>query len=161
MRPFPRYIMPHDAFIHSQKRQEPPMKKRTKMLLYSCLSAARHYCSGGLVLLKPNLTGALLMTAAIFSAAQSGTLKADEPADEPATIRCTFQPYAKPEILSDHLGLGGTNPNGGSIGVNSLYFIRDGKPWIPVMGELHFSRVPRDQWPAELAKLKAGNTRTP
>ena len=76
--------------------------------------------------MKTNLTGALLMTAAIFASAQSGTLKADEPADAPATIRCTFQPFVQPQILTDHLGLGGTNPDGGSIGVNSLYFIRVG-----------------------------------
>jgi len=107
--------------------------------------------------MKPKLTRALFLTAAI-SAAFSGTARLDaaDPADAPATIRCTFQPFVQPQLLTDHLGLGGTNPNGGSIGVNSLYFIRDGKPWIPVMGELHFSRVPREQWPAELAKLKAG-----
>ena len=107
--------------------------------------------------MKPNLTGTLLMTAAAFSSAFSAlSAHADEPVDAPATIRCTFQPYAKPEILMDHLNLGGKNPDGGEIGINSLYLTRDGKPWIPVMGELHFSRVPRDQWPAELAKLKAG-----
>lgn len=108
--------------------------------------------------MKPILTRALILTAAVFAAASSAhaPLRADEPDDAPKTIRCTFQPFVQPEILTDHLGLGGTNPDGGSIGVNSLYLIRDGKPWIPVMGELHFSRVPRDQWPAELAKLKAG-----
>ena len=108
--------------------------------------------------MKPNLTGAFLMTAALFSASFSApaTIQADESADAPATIRCTFRPFVQPEILTDHLNLGGTNPSGGSIGVNSLHLIRDGKPWIPVMGELHFSRVPREQWPAELAKLKAG-----
>ena len=87
--------------------------------------------------MKSQLAGVLLMTAATFSSAQSGTINADEPADAPATIRCTFRPYAKPEILTGHLGLGGKNPDGGSIDVNSLYLIRDGKPWIPVMGELH------------------------
>ena len=112
--------------------------------------------------MKPNLTGALLLTAAVFAAAYSALapIRADETAntsdDAPATVRYTFQPFVQPEILTDHLGLGGTNPDGGSIGVNSLYLIRDGKPWIPVMGELHFSRVAREQWPAELAKLKAG-----
>jgi hypothetical protein len=97
------------------------------------------------------------MTAALFSAADSGLFaQSADPADAPAQIRCTFQPYAKPEILTDHLNLGGKAPDGGEIGINSLYLTRDGKPWIPVMGELHFSRVARDQWPAELAKLKAG-----
>ena len=100
-----------------------------------------------------------MTAAAVFTTATPAldTAGQDNAAQAPAgEIRCTFQPFVKPEILSDHLGLGGTNPDGGSIGVNSLYFIRDGKPWIPVMGELHFSRVPREQWPAELAKLKAG-----
>ena len=108
--------------------------------------------------MKPNLTGALLMTAAVFSATYFGLapLRADETTDAPQTIRCTFQPFVRPEILTDHLNLGGKNPDGGEIGVNSLYLIRDGKPWIPVMGEMHFSRVPREQWPVELAKLKAG-----
>ena len=107
--------------------------------------------------MKTKLTGALLMTAAIATAqADRNELRIAEPADPPATIRCAFHPYAKPEILTDHLNLGGKAPDGGEIGVNSLYLTRDGSPWIPVMGELHFSRVPREQWPAELAKLKAG-----
>lgn len=46
-------------------------------------------------------------------------------------------------------------PGGRTLGVNSRYLTRDGKPWIPVMGEIHYSRLPRDRWDDELAKMKA------
>ncbi|MGF6602938.1 beta-galactosidase [Paraburkholderia sp. GAS448] len=48
-----------------------------------------------------------------------------------------------------------TNPDGGTIGINSRYLTRDGKPWLPVMGEFHYSRVPEAQWDDELAKVKS------
>ena len=32
----------------------------------------------------------------------------------------------------------------------------DGKRWFPMMGEMHFSRYPRQYWEEELAKMKAG-----
>jgi beta-galactosidase len=48
-----------------------------------------------------------------------------------------------------------TTPGGRSIGVNSRYLTRDGKPWLPVMGEFHYSRVPEQQWDDELAKMKS------
>ncbi len=52
--------------------------------------------------------------------------------------------------------MGGTNPQGSTIGVNSRYLTRDGQPWLPVMGEFHFARYPRAQWEEELVKMKAG-----
>jgi beta-galactosidase len=48
-----------------------------------------------------------------------------------------------------------TNPEGHSVTVNSLYLMRDGKPWLPVMGEFHFSRYPHEYWEEELLKMKA------
>lgn len=47
------------------------------------------------------------------------------------------------------------SPSGETIGVNSRYLVRDGKPWLPVMGEFHFSRYPAAQWEEELLKMKA------
>jgi beta-galactosidase len=58
--------------------------------------------------------------------------------------------------LSGHLKLGGQNPAGETIAVNSYYLTRNGKAGIPVMGEFHFSRYAADQWEAELLKIKAG-----
>jgi beta-galactosidase len=49
-----------------------------------------------------------------------------------------------------------TTPDGHSILVNSRYLTRDGKPWLPVMGEFHFSRYPHQYWEEELLKMKAG-----
>lgn len=67
-----------------------------------------------------------------------------------------FKEYKKSEILRNHLKLGGTNPHGGSIEINSLYIERDGLPWIGVMGEYHFQRAKASDWYRELCKMKAG-----
>lgn len=67
-----------------------------------------------------------------------------------------FKEYKKSEVLRNHLNLGGTNPSGGKIEVNSLYIERDGLPWIGVMGEYHFQRANRSTWHTELCKMKAG-----
>ncbi len=51
----------------------------------------------------------------------------------------------------------GTNraPDGSTITVNSQYLMRDGKPWIPVMGEFHYTRYPERYWEEEILKMKA------
>ena len=67
-----------------------------------------------------------------------------------------FKSYCPSPILRGHLRMGGKNPAGEAIEVNSLYMSRGGKPVIPVMGEYHFSRDCRENWPRELAKMKAG-----
>ena len=67
-----------------------------------------------------------------------------------------FQEYKKSEILRDHLKMGRSNNGKEEIKVNSLYFERNGKPWIGVMGEVHFSRLSREDWYEELCKMKAG-----
>ena len=43
-----------------------------------------------------------------------------------------------------------------SLEVNSRYLVLDGRPWMPVMGEFHYSRYPENEWAGELAKIKAG-----
>lgn len=47
------------------------------------------------------------------------------------------------------------SPQGDVIGVNSRYLTMNGKPWLPAMGEFHFSRYPASQWDEELLKMKA------
>src|SRR5690349_12044604 len=63
---------------------------------------------------------------------------------------------AKYEVQRGHLDLGGTNVKGEKIGVNSFYLERNGKPFIPVIGEFHFSRYPHQYWDEQLKKMKAG-----
>ncbi len=48
------------------------------------------------------------------------------------------------------------NPAGHEISVNSRCLLLDGQPWFPVMGEMHYARVPENEWHDELVKLKAG-----
>lgn len=67
-----------------------------------------------------------------------------------------FKEIKQPTILENHLNLGGENPAGESIDVNSLYFTRNNEPWIGIMGEFHFSRYDRNYWYEELCKMKAG-----
>jgi beta-galactosidase len=59
-----------------------------------------------------------------------------------------------PQPVQAQLGTA-RNPNGEVIGVNSQYLTLDGKPWLPVMGEFHFSRYPAARWEEEILKMKA------
>lgn len=59
-------------------------------------------------------------------------------------------------VTRGHLDLGGPGPDGSSISVNSYYIEKNGKPFIPLVGEFHFSRYPADAWEDELRKMKAG-----
>lgn len=63
-------------------------------------------------------------------------------------------PVVRPEAVKAKLGTA-RNPRGQVIGVNSEYLTMDGKPWIPVMGEFHFSRYPEAEWEQEILKMKA------
>ena len=58
--------------------------------------------------------------------------------------------------IDNHIQLGtALSPSGQRISLNSRYLSRDGKPWMPVMGEFHYARTPATQWEAELRKMKA------
>jgi len=59
-------------------------------------------------------------------------------------------------VLSGHLKMGGRNPQGVEIYANNRYLTFGGRPWLPVMGEFHFSRFPNQYWRDELLKMKAG-----
>ena len=48
------------------------------------------------------------------------------------------------------LGDGGVGPSG-TLAVNSRCIERDGQPWMPVMGEFHYSRCPEGEW-AEIGR---------
>jgi beta-galactosidase len=68
-----------------------------------------------------------------------------------ATIQ-TPQPAA-----SGYFKLGTTkNSAGHEISVNSRSLLFDDQPVFPVMGEIHYARVPENEWREELLKMKAG-----
>jgi hypothetical protein len=60
-----------------------------------------------------------------------------------------------PVIRTGELQMGNPGPAGKELRVNNLYMTLGGKPVIPVMGEVHFSRVPREQWEDVILKMKA------
>jgi hypothetical protein len=64
------------------------------------------------------------------------------------------QPWREPGPAR-YDGGAATNPSGVTLGLNNRYLTLDGKPWIPVAGEFHFSRYPRDRWEDEILKMKA------
>lgn len=59
-------------------------------------------------------------------------------------------------ITRSHLRLGGSSPSGETFAFTNYYMTSNGQPIIPVMGEFHFSRFPRQYWAEELRKMQAG-----
>lgn len=42
------------------------------------------------------------------------------------------------------------------FGFNPKYMTKNMKPWFPIMGEIHYSRYPKEYWKESLYKMKAG-----
>ncbi|NMC04606.1 MAG: glycoside hydrolase family 35 [Candidatus Lokiarchaeota archaeon] len=74
---------------------------------------------------------------------------------KPATAITFKAPGKIPAATPHHLGMGGKSPAGMEIDVTSQYITIDGKPVLPVSGEMHFSRYPNQFWEEELLKMKA------
>lgn len=63
---------------------------------------------------------------------------------------------AVPAPTIGHIKMGAAvSPKGQTLAVNNQYLLRDGQPWLPVMGEYHYSRAPATQWDAQLRLMKA------
>jgi beta-galactosidase len=60
------------------------------------------------------------------------------------------------EPVCRNLNFGGKNPDEQEIAVNSRYFTLNGKPWLPIMGEFHYSRYPKAYWEESILKMQAG-----
>ncbi|ANJ27788.1 beta-galactosidase [Agromyces aureus] len=75
------------------------------------------------------------------------------PTDTVATVFARHTPWAsdatRPE-MSNEPG------SAARIRVTNRFLLRDGRPFIPVSGELHYSRVPRDRWLDRLRLMRAG-----
>ncbi len=59
------------------------------------------------------------------------------------------------DIQEGHLCWHGSDTAGNRIDFTNYYPRWNGKPWLPVMGEFHYSRYPHDEWETELRKMKA------
>lgn len=54
------------------------------------------------------------------------------------------------------LPMQGSNPSGNTLAANNQYFIKNGEPWYPLMGEIHYNRVHPQDWEEALLKMKSG-----
>jgi len=95
----------------------------------------------------------LIVAATITLAASAPRVAAQEIPDQNQVTVDASAPFVPPE--TGYLHLGGTSSTGHSLQVNSRYLVLDGKPWLPVMGEFHFSRYPESEWEDEILKMKA------
>lgn len=59
------------------------------------------------------------------------------------------------DVTSGHLKMGNPGPVGKEIEANSKYLTLAGEPILPIMGEVHYSRVPREKWEETILKMKA------
>jgi beta-galactosidase len=48
------------------------------------------------------------------------------------------------------------DPEGRILDLNDTFIRYDRQPFLPVMGEIHYSRYPKDEWEEALFKMKAG-----
>ncbi|AZK48987.1 hypothetical protein EIM92_11065 [Paenibacillus lentus] len=58
-------------------------------------------------------------------------------------------------IHPSSLRLGGRNPAGDEISFTNYYMELNGKPYLAICGEFHYSRYPEVNWGAEINKMKA------
>lgn len=86
----------------------------------------------------------------VLSLYMVGILYAQTPVSE-----ITVTPLKAQNSIRFNMGTA-VNPEGTSLSMDSRSILMDGKPIIPVMGELHFARVPESEWRRELLKMKAG-----
>jgi len=97
---------------------------------------------------------ARLALAAVMLAPLGRAQGVDRAAPQPLLVDASAaQPAPEPSafVEGSHVA-----PDGRSITLNSRFLIRDGVPWLPVMGEIHYTRVPQELWEQELLKMKAG-----
>lgn len=83
-----------------------------------------------------------LLSTLLITAQAQHTYLLQEPAATPVSVK----PLPIPAF----------SPQGEKITANSLYLMRNGVPFIPVMGEFHYCRYPHTQWKEQLLKMKAG-----
>jgi len=95
----------------------------------------------------------LVFAGAFLLFASSAAVGRAQPAGTPIRIDAS-QPVLEPPPAQYDEG-SAISPAGVRLGLNSRYLTLNGKPWLPVMGEFHFSRVPREQWEDEILKMKA------
>ncbi len=93
-----------------------------------------------------------LFVCSALAAAQPAPTHLVEPSN---IIEIDARKASPPPQPSDFKGGSSLSPSGQSLGLNDQYLTRDGEPWLPVMGEFHFSRYPDPGWEEEILRMKA------
>ncbi len=108
---------------------------------------------------SPNLISRkrLFLLAAVFGVALPAlSLSAQSVPPQPLVIDASTSTTDAPAPANYTFnGSDALSPDGRLLGLNSQYFTLDGKPWLPVMGEMHYSRVPEAEWENEILKMKS------
>jgi beta-galactosidase len=68
-------------------------------------------------------------------------------------LSVSHQPWAGPLRRPR---MGNTEDVRPGLSLTDRYLSRDGVPFVPVSGELHYSRIPRERWAHRLRQLRAG-----
>ncbi|WP_345712410.1 beta-galactosidase, partial [Kineococcus glutinatus] len=76
-----------------------------------------------------------------------------DPTPAPHPLRVRHRPWAAPLVHPRMANAEDVRPG---LALTSRYLLRDGVPWIPVSGEVHYSRVPRHRWAERLRQVRAG-----
>jgi len=79
------------------------------------------------------------------------------------TLTAFSQPYYTIDISNQSYSIKenflkmGSNfaPNGNTLSYNNRYLTKNGKPWFPIMGEMHFGRTNYLDWESSILKMKA------
>ncbi len=75
------------------------------------------------------------------------------PAQEVKTV---YIPGDLPYIEGKHFQQGtNVDPQGRSLDLNNHFLRLNGKSFLPVMGEIHYSRYPKNEWEEAILKMKA------
>ncbi|WP_156025374.1 beta-galactosidase [Thermogemmatispora carboxidivorans] len=78
------------------------------------------------------------------------------PADDRSYYRLDLRAAEEAEGGLPEPRLLARSPQGETLALTPSYLLRNGQPWIPIMGEFHPSRYPRRYWREALQKMRAG-----
>lgn len=53
------------------------------------------------------------------------------------------------------ISFSGASPYGVRLSANSRYFLKNDQPWFPLMGEMHYNRIPPQDWESGILKMKS------
>jgi hypothetical protein len=97
-----------------------------------------------------------LLAAAFGLMVSSATLSAQSSAPHPLVIDASAPTTDAPAPANYSFDTADAlSPDGHLLGLNAQYLTLDGKPWLPVMGEMHYTRVPEAEWESEILKMKS------